>query len=60
MRVVYDGPIDAVEIPEANAIAVRGEPIEVPDDLGKRLCEQATWSEVKSAKKPAQKEEVAD
>ncbi len=58
MRVVYDGPIDAVEVPEANAIAVRGKSIEVPDELGKRLCEQAVWSEAKP--KQAAKKEVAD
>jgi hypothetical protein len=45
--VVYNGPIDAVEVPAANCIAVRGEPIEVPDEVGKSLCQQDTWSESK-------------
>lgn len=43
MRVVYKGPIDAVEVPAANCIAVRGEPIEVPDEVGVSLIEQGTW-----------------
>lgn len=47
MLVVYSGPIDAVEVPAANCIAVRGEPIEVPDEVGKSLCQQDTWSESK-------------
>lgn len=47
MLVVYSGPIDAVEIPAANCIAVRGEPIEVPDEVGKSLCQQDTWAESK-------------
>lgn len=40
MRVVYSGPIDAVEIPEANCIAVRDEAFDVDDELGARLIEQ--------------------
>ncbi len=43
MFVVYSGPTDAVEVPAANCIAVRGEPIEVPDDVGASLIEQGTW-----------------
>ncbi len=43
MLVVYNGPIDAVEVPAANCIAVRGEPIEVPDEVGVSLIEQGTW-----------------
>jgi len=43
MRVVYTGPIDAVEIAEVGIIATRGEPVEVPDELGERLLHQDTW-----------------
>jgi hypothetical protein len=41
--VVYSGPTDAVEVPAANCIAVRGEPVEVPDEVGASLIEQGTW-----------------
>jgi hypothetical protein len=30
---------------------VRGEPVEVPDEVGKSLCQQDTWSEVKAKPK---------
>lgn len=43
MLIVYSGPIDAVEVPAANCIAVRGEPTEVPDEVGASLIEQGTW-----------------
>lgn len=43
MLVVYNGPIDAVEVPAANCIAVRGEPVEVPAEVGASLIEQGTW-----------------
>lgn len=51
MLVVYSGPIDAVEVPAANCIAVRGEPVEVPDEVGKSLCQQDTWTESKPKSK---------
>jgi hypothetical protein len=54
--VVYSGPIDAVEVPAANCIAVRGEPIEVPDEVGKSLLEQDTWSESKPKKTESKKD----
>lgn len=47
MRIQYEGPLDAVLIPDLGDREVaRGVPIEVPDALGASLCEQATWREV--------------
>lgn len=43
MRVVYEGPIDAVELPELRAVVKRGESIEVADDFGAALIEQRIW-----------------
>ena len=43
MLLVYEGPHDAVEVPDAELICVRGEPIEVPEDVAKRLLHQHTW-----------------
>ncbi len=56
MLVVYGGPIDAVEVPAANCIAVRGEPVEVPDEVGKSLLEQDTWTESKPKKAESKKD----
>jgi hypothetical protein len=47
MKITYDGPIDAVEIAETGQVVERGHSVEVPDELGKRLCEQDIWSETK-------------
>lgn len=51
MQVKYDGPHEAVEIAETGQIAARGGTVEVSDDLGRRLCEQATWSKVMASKR---------
>ena len=44
MKVVYDGPFDEVEILETGQVAKRGEPLDVADELGKRLVEQGVWT----------------
>jgi hypothetical protein len=49
MKVTYNGPIDAVEIAATGQVVERGQTVEVPDDLGKSLCEQDIWSEAKRA-----------
>lgn len=33
MKLVYDGPHDAVEVPAAGVVAERGKPVEIPDDI---------------------------
>lgn len=44
MRVTYNGPLDAVELPDLYQVVVkRGESIEVSDQLGARLIEQRCW-----------------
>jgi len=55
MRVVYPGPIDAVEIAATGQIVRCGETVEVPDDIGKSLVSQG-WG--KQAKKKAEPEVV--
>lgn len=61
MKLIYGGPIDEVEVPDAGIVAARGEPVEVPDDVAARLLEQDTWSEVggKRAGKQAASGETA-
>ena len=56
MHVVYSGPIDSVEIAELGLTAPRGKVVEVPDELGKRLCEQSVWEQANTPK-PAVSEE---
>lgn len=52
--VVYEGPSPAVDI-VGGFHAVRGEPVEVPDDLAESLCagESFTLSKKKSTADPA-------
>lgn len=55
MRVIYDGPLDGVEIAvpgERSSLTVmRGEVIEVPADFGERLIEQDIWTKAPAPKK---------
>lgn len=57
MKVTYNGPIDVVEIAATGQVVERGQTVEVPDDLGKSLCEQDIWAEAKPAKAPAAKKD---
>lgn len=43
MRVVYTGPSPRRTV--AGVVATRGEPVEVPDEIGRRLTDQVTWRE---------------
>jgi hypothetical protein len=54
MQVVYNGAHPEVVVDELSQEIVikRGTPVDVPDDLGKRLIEQSTWEQAQ-AKKPA-------
>ena len=57
MKITYIGPSPAVDIAiEGGAIrATNGEPVEVPDDLGRSLLEQDTFTAAKhAAKTPAE------
>jgi len=50
MRIVYTGPIDAVDIAETGLTAPRGQAVEVPDELGERLCQQDCWEQAQARK----------
>lgn len=50
MRITYDGP-DLARTLETGQTVTRGETIEVPDELGRRLCEQA-WFKPSRKTKP--------
>jgi len=41
VKLTYTGPYDEVEIPSAGVVCKRGETVDVPDELGKSLLEQA-------------------
>lgn len=43
MKVKYVGPIDEVEVTATGAVVKRGGTVEVPDDIGESLLEQADW-----------------
>lgn len=54
MKVKYVGPsAEGVTINETGEHVGQNETIEVPDDLGKRLIEQAVWEKPGAAKKKA-------
>ena len=57
MHVIYTGPFEAVEIAELGRVARYGEDVEVPDELGARLCEQACWQPAKSGRPSVKSEE---
>jgi hypothetical protein len=44
MKVTYSGPHDAVEIAATGQTCKNGASVEVPDELGKSLIQQADWS----------------
>ena len=49
MKLTYTGPHDEVEIPSAGVVCKRGESVEVPEELGASLLEQAdNWQPVKA------------
>lgn len=51
MQIIYQGPFNAVEVPDAGLVAVNGEPIEVSTELGKKLLEQeSNWAKAPLSK----------
>lgn len=56
MRVVYDGPIDRVEITlpgdRKPTVAARGDVIEVPPEFGEHLLRQSIWRKAPAPKAP--------
>lgn len=51
MKIKYVGPSPAVDIAPGYH-AEHGKPFDIPDELGKNLCEQDTFVEVKSKAAP--------
>lgn len=43
MKIVYVGPLGEVEVPSLGMVARYNEPVEVPGDAAKALCEQDCW-----------------
>lgn len=58
MKLVYNGPHPEVVVDEfsQDQVIVKGEPVELPDDLAARLLEQSTWDAADKDAKKAQKE----
>ncbi|MGW6535221.1 hypothetical protein ACWGBV_03185 [Streptomyces sp. NPDC055051] len=48
--VFYDGPFAAVEVPSVGLTAVKGDPIEVAEDVAQALLRQG-WQEFKAKEK---------
>lgn len=56
MHVKYTGPGRArdIRLPDGNEVhAPKGQAVEVPDDVGKSLCRQSVWDEVKQSRTKA-------
>lgn len=58
VSLIYEGPHAEVEVPDAGADvkALRGVPVDVPEEVAKRLLKQDTWS----ADKPAPKQKGSE
>lgn len=50
--VAYNGPYSAVEVPSLGLTAVKGDPIEVADDIAPALLRQG-WQEIKAKRETA-------
>lgn len=44
MLVTWQGPSPLQSVPDAGIVAERDVPVDVPDEIGRRLLDQATWS----------------
>jgi hypothetical protein len=53
MLLIYPGPFDQVEVPAAGLVAVRGEPVDVPEPHAQSLIEQG-WTQVRPRTKKEQ------
>lgn len=61
IEVIYTGPHDEVEVPEANLIAAKGKPVTVKASLAKRLLQQEdNWREAYPAPKEAKAKAAAE
>lgn len=58
MKLVYQGPFDAVDIPALGDLRCeRGEPVDIPADVAKGLLEQGDNWEKDTPKKSTKKED---
>jgi hypothetical protein len=61
MKIVYIGHQDAVVVPEfGGGVIERGRPVDVPEDLGRRLLEQADNWQVSGVKRTPPGGDVGD
>ena len=53
ISLIYAGPHAEVEVPDAGVVVKRDVPVEVPEEVAKRLLDQDTWNraEAKSREK---------
>ena len=51
MLLTYTGPLDGVELPTLGVAVDRGGTVEVPDELGAALLEQACWDKATTTSK---------
>lgn len=62
MRIEYHGPHDGVEVPLAGGRvieAMRGAPVEFPNEVAISLLEQDTWREADDAVVPSKTKKAA-
>lgn len=56
MRVIYDGPINRVELAlpgdRNRTVVARGDAIDVPPEVGESLLRQSTWRKAPTRKPP--------
>lgn len=51
ISLIYSGPHDEVEVPDApGVVAQRDVPVDVPEEVAKRLTEQSTWTRAETKK----------
>lgn len=51
MRIRYVGPHKTVEIAATGQTCDRGKTVDVPADLARQLCKQASWKKAPTRKK---------
>ncbi len=54
MRIIYNGPFDAVEIPTLNLFCPHGQPVDVPTDIAKGLLAQGSSVDEENKPVPAE------
>lgn len=60
MKVIYQGPLEAVAVEAAGVTAVQGEAVDVPRDIAESLLEQGWKKASSSRKQKAEKPEAEE